>query len=93
MSDPAVEAAQRAWAGIVGSDTQAAELLASSPDSQIAFLVKAAAREALAPIRALHHRLAQYPGDDVCSSCYTRIGFLATWPCDTAKLVYPSEEL
>ncbi|ACI06458.1 hypothetical protein GUMBALL_84 [Mycobacterium phage Gumball] len=45
-----------------------------------------AAREALKPIRELH-----YPEPDdrapFCPEC------LVEWPCDTAKLVYTTEEL
>ncbi|ASZ72986.1 hypothetical protein I5H33_gp052 [Mycobacterium phage Emma] len=47
-----------------------------------------AAREVLKPIRELHHPIDEH-GDSVeeCSECRHR------WPCDTAKLIYTSEEL
>ncbi|QBI97392.1 hypothetical protein SEA_FANCYPANTS_55 [Mycobacterium phage Fancypants] len=40
------------------------------------------------PIRELHHPIDEH-GDSVeeCSECRHR------WPCDTAKLIYTSEEL
>lgn len=82
MGDPAVEAAQRAHEANLGKlidhDT-----------------VLAAAREALSPIRKLHQR-SFYDGP-ICSHCID-IGddgefWGYPWPCETAKLVYTSEEL
>lgn len=53
------------------------------------------AREALAPLRELH-RHGECPENDLCelpdhlSLCVT---CCRPWPCATAKLVYPAEEL
>ncbi|AEJ93022.1 hypothetical protein FDI16_gp047 [Mycobacterium phage Shauna1] len=90
MPDPAVEAAARAWEWYpvpkdIPLDVRSVPL--------------AAAREALEPIRELHHPRwsncinACCSGEDcrlrdrVCEHCEV------DWPCDTAKLIYTSEEL
>ena len=78
MSDPAVEAAERAW--------DSAE---NSTESQAA---RAGAREALAPLRELHRKVPKRNGwdghwSDVCIAC------AALWPSPTDRLIYPSEEL
>lgn len=62
-------------------------------------LTEAVAREALAPIRALHKP--SFDGDDVyCAECCDLvddvIGFdlcYQPWPCATARLIYTAEEL
>ncbi len=83
MTDPAVEAAQRAWEATASPGPNGWTL---NPYA----VSKAAAREALAPIRALHRR---------CRDCVVKpahcedCGPDRDWPCATAKLVYPSEEL
>ena len=85
--DPAVEAARRVWArDHIGPVLAPAEAMED------------AAREALAPIRELHvpvracsnpeHEWAECGG---CEICCDHCGDL--WPCDTAKLSYPQEEL
>lgn len=54
-------------------------------------LMVTAAREALAPIRALHK-----PSVDECHCCRhcVECGDIGTgWPCDTARLIYTSSEL
>lgn len=75
MSDPAIEAAQRAWGDRRGSKT--------------AWKVGiAAAREMAKSVQELHrptyvaHRRRKF-----CVDCGQ------VWPCETAKRVYPSEEL
>lgn len=76
--DPAVEAAQRVW-----------EPHWALPGSE--GKLAAAAREALAPIRKLHR-----PSDDECHCCRhcLECGDIGTeWPCDTARLIYTTEEL
>lgn len=78
-TDPAVEAAQRA----LNTDR-----LRSDP---IDAFTLAGAREALAPIRELHK-----PFVDECHCCRhcVECGAIGTgWPCDTARLIYTSEEL
>lgn len=74
MTDPAVEAAQRACscAGTVHSSR----------------CLAAAAREALKPIRELHK-----PEHGNCNCCIDCAECGQGWPCDTAKLIYPTEEL
>ena len=47
----------------------------------------AAAREALKPIRELHRPEPYAQGPDYCMGCDNQ------WPCDTAKLIYTTEEL
>ncbi|TWS25609.1 hypothetical protein FK530_22855 [Tsukamurella conjunctivitidis] len=55
-----------------------------------------AAREALAPLRELHSKA---DCDDAECGEECRYGFpmcagcLEPWPCDTARLIYPEEEL
>lgn len=76
MTDPAVEAAQRAW----------------EKNKIHSFTVQRvnAAREALAPLRELHKEIVWYPGQSdktICSECKL------FWPCATAKLIYPDDEL
>lgn len=44
------------------------------------------AREALAPIRELH-KMAHWNTGHVCDECDL------LWPCDTARLIYTTEEL
>ena len=77
MSDPAIEAAQRAWDAIPERSYK------TRTD-----VMEAAAREALKPIRRAHfaHHV---PVDNwtCCPHC------AVTWPCDTAKLAYSTEEL
>lgn len=77
-SDPAVAAAERVRC-------EGAYLIAES-----------AAREALAPVRELHSKA---DCDDAECGEECRYGFpmcagcLEPWPCDTARLVYTTEEL
>ena len=58
------------------------------------------AREALAPIRALHKpgTEAGYEDEPYCETCGHYDGLSADfthqpWPCDTARLIYTTEEL
>ena len=91
MSDPAVEAAQRAWVKHHGDTWDGPAHL--NPQRA---LTLSATREALAPLRSLHKPCAPYMNDNPyqpqtmirdCDECDYR------WPCDTAILIYPSEEL
>ena len=79
MTDPAIEAAQRhVYTLPFESRLDGADLVA-------------AAREALAPIRELHRRNDR--GE--CSHCISPqdAAWGAIWPCETARLVYPEDEL
>ncbi len=82
MSDPAEEAAMRAWdaAGLDG------------PRLPMPRSVRIAAREALAPLRELHHK-GDEQGELVCVYCMGHDGWHLDWPCDTARLIYSTEEL
>jgi hypothetical protein len=82
MTDPAVEAAQRAWATWIETWATA--------DQPYFSLAVAAACEALRPIRELHRR------DEFghcAEACIDMHGNAQPWPCDTAKLVYSESEL
>lgn len=78
MSDPAIEAARRTL------DRWTTDGWNASRD----FCAEAAAREALAPLRELHQRK-----DGICIECWWSDGTPRDWPCSTARLIYPSEEL
>ncbi|AEK07814.1 hypothetical protein FDI59_gp064 [Mycobacterium phage Yoshi] len=81
MSDPAVEAAQRAWRE--ASHGRHGDLPSSEKVSEM--LINAA-REMTKPIRELHYKVpdGRYPK---CSTCEY------DWPCATAYLIYATEEL
>lgn len=97
MSDPAADAAQRAHAKVAdGMCTASAERQRIT-----------AAREALAPIRELHRRNRPDDGDcqgytkqgygylnDWCVECSEQSGreYGTSWPCDTARLCYTTDE-
>ncbi|QDF17175.1 hypothetical protein JZX82_gp80 [Gordonia phage William] len=85
MTDPAIAAAQRQLRAQFGKDW---------PLDDDAYTVRVrteAAREALAPLRELHHR------EDLtwtsCSECLDPDGAPELWPCSTARLIYTTEEL
>lgn len=92
MSDPAVDAAARAFAQVEDDD-----LAYASERDKSGFIT--AAREALAPIRDIHFPRDVYvrhmaTGDVVTERACDHCGDgYAEWPCATAKLIYPSEEL
>ncbi len=57
-----------------------------------------AAREALAPIRALHRKHTDGEEESYCVECCHIYGdgyelTYQPWPCDTARLIYTSSEL
>ncbi|WP_353107793.1 hypothetical protein [Gordonia sp. (in: high G+C Gram-positive bacteria)] len=88
-TDPAVEAAQRAWDDTDGYG------FASSRDA-----MEESARAALAPIRALHTRhecpcgyRIRHDTPDCTGPYCTHCGAFAHWPCDTARLIYSETEL
>lgn len=80
VTDPATEAAQRAWPKLDHDE--------SSTD-----LLEMGAREALAPIRELHRPYVtndpRSPHDVVCNHCLGPV----KWPCTTAIYAYSTEEL
>lgn len=85
MSDPAIDAAFRAW-GRDGLPTTT---------------VVNAAREALAPLRELHYPVSNCrccsDHRPLCAHCGGLRGHPAAsnahWPCPTARLIYAKEEL
>ncbi|OBK04042.1 hypothetical protein A5637_13250 [Mycolicibacterium fortuitum] len=89
MPDPAAEAAQRAWDELIDLHR---DNRAPGPNENPWLTAKRSAREALKPIRELHKpAVVRSPDDEQwteCTSCYG-----AHWPCDTAKLIYTTEEL
>lgn len=91
MTDPAIEAAQRAWAAnetLDGIDYNPGEGGLWAPDA-----MESAAREALKPIRDLHRPFItndpRSPHDVVCNHCLGP----KVWPCSTARFAYTTEEL
>ncbi|WP_066904436.1 hypothetical protein [Mycolicibacterium houstonense] len=87
MSDPAIEAAQRMWIRRYGGD---GHFDRSVRNGDVGAFVVDAAREALKPIRELH-----YPREGSVSAMYPDplCNCGDDWPCDTAKLIYTTEEL
>jgi hypothetical protein len=91
VSDPAVEAAQRALDDM--------PMLGESCATQT--VLKAlvletgadAAREALKPVRELHYAVQWTNRRRCCVHCSDSSGSPVEWPCATARLVYTSEEL
>lgn len=81
MTDPAKDARDRAWHY-------------TSPhswDDKCSGL--AVAREALAPLRAKHHKVQRPDGTYRCTSCRDGYGAHADWPTGTDRLLYAEEEL
>lgn len=60
MSDPAIDAAQRAWAERYPIGSASVDLLKSQAKEGLGAFVIAAAREALKPIRELHRKSRLY---------------------------------
>ncbi|SKJ40215.1 Uncharacterised protein [Mycobacteroides abscessus subsp. massiliense] len=83
MSDPAIEAAQRALA----FQPHPGYYLTGSA------LATAAAREMAKSVRELHRPVAYINRQRCCLTCWDSDGKPHLWPCETAKRVYPSEEL
>ncbi|SHS11984.1 Uncharacterised protein [Mycobacteroides abscessus subsp. abscessus] len=90
MSDPAVEAAQRVWAAMfpLGPSWSAV-----AHDGNENFFV-AAAREMAKTVQELHTPFQILKGGrKFCGGCSKHADLNIMWPCETAKRVYPSEEL
>lgn len=92
MSDPVIEAAQRANLKWAPRNAQPIQQMVDS------------AREALRPIRELHYPVTYATASGalhmkkVCAHCHRRGLFtlqpeFGDWPCETAHLVYASEEV
>ncbi|MFV8173368.1 hypothetical protein [Mycolicibacterium peregrinum] len=81
MADPAIEAAHRAF------------MMATGLTGNTRAHMESAAREALKPIRELHKSYvtgSSFTGEQ-WTECAVCVG--SSWPCDTAKLIYTTEEL
>ncbi|QSM87556.1 hypothetical protein I3U44_17150 [Mycobacteroides abscessus subsp. bolletii] len=118
MTDPAIDAAQRALDGMPmlgeASATQAAL------KGLVLDVGAAAAREMAKSVQELHKPFKAYPDNEIelirrrlgrsqlaklrtgkvelppqirCDHCYDEDGDPVPWPCETAKRVYPTEEL
>ncbi|BBZ81830.1 hypothetical protein MABM_17460 [Mycobacteroides abscessus] len=85
MSDPAIEAAQRALA----FQPHPGYYLTGSA------LATAAAREMAKSVQELHVPFEVYGAEArrFCAECSRLADLNIKWPCETAKRVYPSEEL
>lgn len=91
MSDPAEEAARRAFAYW--------RSMGMKKSADVTTVT--AAREALAPLRELHKPWREYHHDGMlagasCKTCAHDDSFglvWQQWPCATAKLIYSDEEL
>lgn len=85
MSDPAADAAQRAMGECIAACGDPGEQLGAVLND----LSRAAAREALLPLRELHRPVDGDPGGymKVCQHCDT------AWPCEDALSLYTTEEL
>ena len=79
MSDPAIEAAQRAMKEVHGN-------FYPSHDQILAV------REALKPLRSRHRKVRTLNGD-VCHHCWNSMGYYMQWPCPDALDIYSTEEL
>ena len=79
MSDPAVEAVKR---------VKHPAWAFIHPLGAVEDIAELAVREALAPLRELHQRQ-----HGICVECWWSDGTPMDWPCATARLIYPSEEL
>lgn len=88
MTDPSIDAAQRAWMdrhGPTGFNPH------SRHDGLGAGYI-AAAREMAKSVQELHRKVL-HNGNWVCHTCWQPYDLPQPWPCETAKRVYPSEEL
>jgi len=81
VSDPAIDAAQRA-------------LVATRGHGNSTVCEIEAAREALKPMRELHHPVTRDDGAMGCDHCWNcPYDTNELWPCHTAYLAYSTEEL
>lgn len=94
MTDPAIDAAQRAW----GFDKDAKFF-----ERTVGQMSVSAAREMAKSVQELHRpeshcyrcdgRQPCWPGPCLDGRACVTCGPMSPWPCATAKRVYPSEEL
>jgi len=98
MSDPAVEAAQRV--NEEATYSYAVEVDGITHEYALKRVARAAAREALVPLRELHRPMDEDEGRgphwprEYCAACtHEDDGVWMAWPCATARLIYSSAEL
>lgn len=87
MSDPSIDAAQRAW------DFSDWNTYTACSEGSLAV---AAAREMAKSVQGLHKRVVAavwWHIDPEDPTVYIQCSCGSEWPCETAKRVYPSEEL
>ena len=95
MSDPAINAAQRAWDERYRS-TEHWIFENSLADDGLAKGLVAAASEMAKSVQELHKRVVAavwWHIDPEDPTVYIQCSCGSEWPCETAKRVYPSEEL
>ena len=78
-ADPAIAAAMKAMLSVESPTVR---------DTAIA-----AAREALAPLRANHQKVQRPDGSYRCTNCRDAYGAHADWPTGTDRLLYSEDEL
>lgn len=88
MTDPAIDAAQRAWHA--NSDNDGGDPQLGFDDRRVWDTAISAAHEMAKSVQELH-RPTGWGGE--CITCFDSEGRGKPWPCETAKRVYPSEEL
>ena len=95
MSDPAIEAAQRAWAERYGENLLSRFFEDCDDEENVAAFVTAAAREALKPIREKCSELREFANSlDGVGMSETVIGAGIRHALDSiAELIYTSEEI
>lgn len=89
MSDPAIEAAQRAWCELYPNSNAKLFYRGLHTTANYGAMSKnlvSSAREMAKSVRELHRRVGGLKAT-VCEACQVY------WPCATALLVYSSEEL
>lgn len=92
MTDPAISAAQRAWCELYPNSNAKLFYRGLHTTANYGAMSKnlvSSAREMAKSVQELHRPVDDY-GDGIlhCFSCSPE-----RWPCETAKRVYPSEEL
>lgn len=80
MSDPVVEAAQKAWAK-------------SEPESDLRVYCEESAREFAKMVRHLHYPVWYINKTWCCVTCYDENGKPHLWPCITGEKIYSTQEL
>jgi len=93
MSDPAVEAARRAWVERYGESQLPRFYENCAEEEDVAAFVAAAAREMAKPLRDKHRPIGYINHTRCCVTCWNSKGKPHAWPCPVAPLIYSTEEL